>query len=279
MGWQSRVKAEEKEEIERILTKEEKQQIKEEKRLKKQSLKAEIKKPIENINDRVLKSDMNLLFLLFRPALFISFGLVIMMLKKNYSFSANQQLWPIVFFLVNLLTIALLYPLMRIQRISFKNLLKYKEKKFKIWQYTLIVLGLLFSFIIGSILAEFMAYGTFMEKSTLLIQSKYKVVEYVLLILLPLSTILAEDFFYFGYILNTVKDKFSNYIKIAVIAIVQHGFFPFSFDLVFVGYRILSSAILFGLYTFIYKKTKNLWPIIISHVILNLITMISIVLK
>ena len=98
------------------------------------------------------------------------------------------------------------------------------------------------------------------------------------LILLPLTTIIAEDVFFFGYILNTAKDKFSSYIMIAVLTIVQHGFFPFSFDLVFVGYRILSLAILFGLYTFIYKKTKNLWPIIVSHVILNLFTMISIVL-
>lgn len=278
MGWQSRAKEEKRKEIERVLTKEEKEEIKKARQAKKISIKAEIHKSIDDIDERVIKSNTNLLFLIFRPILFISAGLIVMMIKKNYSFSANQNLWPIIFFIINILTILLLYPLMRMQRISFKNLLKYKEKKFKWWQYILIVLGLLLSFVIGSILAELIAYGTFMEKSSLLIQSKYKIVDYFLLILLPLTTILAEDFFYFGYILNTVKNKFSNYIMIAIFAILQHGFFPFTFDLVFVGYRVLSSVILFALYTYIYKKTKNLWPIIISHVILNLFTMISIVL-
>lgn len=278
MGWQARAKEEKKKEVERVLTKEEKLQIKEERKARKISIKKEIKKPIENINERVFKSNMNLLFLLFRPLLFITAGLTIMMIKKDYSFATNQKLWPIVFFIINILTIILLCPLMRLQRISFRNLFKYKERKFKWWQFILIVLGLLLSFVIGSIIAEFIAYGTFMEKSSLLIQSKYKIVDYFLLILLPLTTIIAEDLFFFGYILNTAKDKFSSYIMIAVLTIAQHGFFPFSFDLVFVGYRILSLAILFGLYTFIYKKTKNLWPIIVSHVILNLFTMVSIVL-
>lgn len=278
MGWQSRAKKAEKEEIERELTKEEKLKIKAERKAKLISIRQEIKKPIDNIDDRVIKSNSNVLFLFFRPALFLIFGISIMLIKKDYSFSANQKLWPIVFTVVNFLTIILLIPLMRMQRISFKNVFKYKERKFKLWQYILIILGLLLSFFIGNTIAEFITYGTFMRKTDLLIQSQYRVLDYFLLIILPLTTVIAEDLFYFGYILNTVKDKFSNYVMIAIFAIIQHGFFPFSFDLAFFGYRLLASSILFGLYTFIYKKTKNLIPIVISHVILNLITMISILL-
>ena len=278
MGWQERIKEEKKQEVEKIITKEEKLQLKEEKKIKKLAIKEEINEPIKNIDDRVFKSNMNLLFLIFRLVLFIIAGLLIMIIKKDYSFSANQSLWPIVFFIINILTIILLTVLMRMQRISYKNILKYKEREFKWWQFILIVLGLLLSFVVGNIIAELIAYGTFMEKTSLLTQSYNKILDYFLLILLPLTTILAEDIFFFGYILNTVKDKSSNYILIAALTAVQHGFFPFSFDLVFIGYRILSSFILFGLYTYLYKKTKNLCPIIVSHVILNLITMISIVL-
>lgn len=278
MGWQERVKQEKKKEIDKVITNEEKLQLKEEKKNKKLAIKEEINEPIKNIDDRVYKSNMNLLFLIFRPVLFITAGLLVMIIKKDYSFSANQSLWPIIFFIINILTIILLTVLMRMQRISYKNILKYKEKSFKWWQFILIVLGMLLSFVVGSAAAEFIAYGTFMEKTSLLTQSYNKILDYFLLILLPLTTILAEDIFFFGYLLNTVKDKYSNYFLIAMLTAVQHGFFPFSFDLVFIGYRILSSFILFGLYTYIYKKTKNLWPIIVSHVILNLITMISIIL-
>lgn len=278
MGWQERVKKQKKEEIDKVITKEEKLQLKEEKKIKKLAVKKEINEPIKKIDERVYKSNINLLFLIFRPILFIIAGLLIMMIKKDYSFVANQNLWPLVFLIINILTIILLTILMRMQRISYKNILKYSEKKFKWWQFILIILGLLLSFVIGSSIAEFIAYGTFMEKASLLTQSYNKILDYFLLILLPLTTILAEDMFFFGYILNTVKDKHFNYILIAILTTVQHGFFPFSFDLVFIGYRILSSFILFGAYTFLYKKTKNLWPIIVSHVILNFVTMIAIVL-
>ncbi len=278
MGWQARVKEKKRKEIDRVLTKEEKLEIKRKNKELKESIKKEINEPIENIDERVGKSNINLLFLSFRPILFAAIGLFFMLIKKNYEFEANANIWPIIFFVVNVLTILLLIPLMRLQRISFKNVLKYKEKKFKWWQHILIILSIFAAFVIGSVIAELIAYGTIGDKTNMLLQSKFKIVDYFLLILLPLSTILAEDFFFYGYISNTVKNNIRNYILITIIAIVQHALFPFSFDLVFMGYRILSALIMFSLYTLIYRKTKNFIPIIVSHTILNLITMISIVL-
>lgn len=277
MGWQSRKRVEKEKELERVLTKEEKQELKKEHLKRKKEIKEEINRPIENIEQRIEKSNINLLFISFRPILFITIGLFVMLLKQDYTFNANKKLWPISFFVVNILTIFLLIPLMRMQRISIKNVFKYKEKSFKWWQYVLIVIGFLFISVIGTVLSELIIYGTFMEKTKLMIVSYSKILDYFLLILLPLSTILAEDFFFFGYLSNTVKNNPTNYALICIFAIVQHAFFPFSFDLVFMGYRILSTLLLFIAYILFYKKTKNLIPIIISHTIFNLITMISIV--
>lgn len=277
MGWQSRKKQEREKELNRVLTKEEKEEIKRKYILKKEVIRKEIKEPIKNIDDRVSKSNVNLLFLLFRPVLFIAVGLLVMIITQSYEFSANKKIWPMVFVGINILTILLMIPLMRMQRLSFKNVFKYKEKSFKWWQYILIVVGLLLSFVVFSIISELIAYGTFLEKTTMLIQSQFKIADYFLLILLPLTTILAEDFFFYGYVSNTVKDNYSNFAIITIFAIAQHALFPFSLDLLFMGYRMLSMIMLWTLFTLLYRKTKNLIPIVIAHTILNLITMISIV--
>lgn len=278
MGWQSRKREEKEKEFNKEITKEEKEKRKKGYLRRKKQIKEEIKRPIDNIDKRIEKSNINLTFLSFRPILFISIGLLIMLIKKDYTFSANINLWSITFFIVNILTIFLMLPLMYIQRLSFKNIFKYREKEFKWWQYILIVISFLLASILGNIFAEYVIYGTFMEKIEILTKSYSKIFDYFLLILLPLSTILAEDFFFFGYLSNTVKNNKINHILITIIAIIQHALFPFSFDIVFMVYRIISMILLFSLYMIFYRKTKNLIPIVISHTILNLITMIGIIL-
>lgn len=277
MGWQKRAKERKLEEINAIPSKEEKEKRKKEAREYREKVKKEKKAEIKNIDEKVEKSNINLLFLSFRPILFTAIGMAIMQRAGDYTSVPNQNLWPIVFFAVNILTILLLIPLMHMQRLSFKNLFKYREKKYKWWKCILFILGLIGASVIGNILAELIMYGTIGKEASAMLQSKFKIADYFLLILLPLSTIFAEDVFYFGYISNTVKKDIVNYTIIAAIAILQHALFPFTFDLKFMGYRVLSTLPLFILYTVFYRKTKNLGPIVISHVILNLVTMIGIV--
>ena len=277
MGWQKRAKERKLEEINAIPFKEEKEKRKKEAREYREKVKKEKKAEIKNIDEKVEKANINLLFLSFRPILFAAIGMAIMQRAGDYTSGPNQNLWPIVFFAVNILTIFLLIPLMHMQRLSFKNLFKYREKKYKWWKCILFILGLIGASVIGNVLAELIMYGTIGKEASAMLQSKFKIVDYFLLILLPLSTIFAEDVFYFGYISNTVKKDIVNYTIIAAIAILQHALFPFTFDLKFMGYRVLSTLPLFILYTVFYRKTKNLGPIVISHLILNLVTMIGIV--
>ena len=86
MGWQSRAKEEKRKEIERVLTKEEKEEIKKARQAKKISIKAEIHKSIDDIDERVIKSNTNLLFLIFRPILFISAGLIFFCKSKSMAY-------------------------------------------------------------------------------------------------------------------------------------------------------------------------------------------------
>ena len=280
MGWEQRIKnKKENEDIEITYKEKEIKEIKEKKLKERMNRRNEKKEEIKNIDKKLYKSNINLLFLIYRPALFAIIGMLTMKVKENYDLTANLNIWPIVFFTVNIFTILLLLPIMHIQRINFRNLLKYYEKKFKWWQYILIVLLVFSVFILGSVIAEYAVYNSINEKTSLLFNVDYKLINYFLVILLPLSTIFAEDIFYFGYISNAVKNKLYNYILITIVAILQHSLFPFSFSIEFMAYRGISMVFLFTIYMIIYRKTKNLRPIILTHTVLNLITMLSIILN
>lgn len=254
----------------RYLKKQNKTQRKEERKKEEEKMNVDI----DNIDTRISKSNINLLLLLIRPILFIYLGIILMAITSSVSEIVLAPFWTYSVFIVNLITIIILLVVLYIQKIGLRSLVKYREKKFKPWQHALIILGFIALFLITSLAFEKAIFNTIGEINKPLTLSLSKIGTILMAFCLPITTIFAEDIFFFAYISNSVENTKANMFFIALMIIAQHMFFPLVLHVDFMAYRFLSMVFLFIAYLIFYRKTKNILPIIISHTLINLSTIV-----
>ncbi|MBQ5310925.1 MAG: CPBP family intramembrane metalloprotease [Oscillospiraceae bacterium] len=94
--------------------------------------------------------------------------------------------------------------------------------------------------------------------------------------LLPVTTALAEDGLYLGGGVGHIQNKYTAVIVPAFFYALQHCFIPTLFDVRYMVYRFASFLPLTVIFCIYFRKRREPLPVMISHVILDLATAVSI---
>jgi len=225
-----------------------------------------------------MKKNMKAILVLpFRSLLFI-ISVLLLSIVLNQSFYKLSSWWSIICSFINILTIFMLFWLCRSEKISYKELIKYKKGKTKI---TDILIGISLTLIIGMggmYLAGALVYSRFPYMASTMIQPIPISLGVINIIVLPITTTIAEDGLYLGYALNRINKKLASILLPAFFYALQHSFIPFLPDWRFIVYRFLSFLPLTIIYAIWYRKKQNPLPIMAGHFIINIATVFQIAL-
>ena len=185
--------------------------------------------------------------------------------------------WTSVAIVCNVVTIAILYIFSRKKGLTYAQLLNYEKGKTKVKSAILIVVLTVVVGMCGLYLAGLICYGAFPYLDKTMVEPIPLWLSIIVLLLLPVSTTLAEDGLYLGYAINSVSgNKWVNASLAAFFYALQHSFIPFLPDGIFILYRFLSFLPLTVMICFWYQKARNPLPFMIGHFILNIATAVQI---
>ena len=177
----------------------------------------------------------------------------------------------------NAVTLAILYIFCRRRGLTYKKLINYEKGKTKISAAVLIVVLTVVVGMCGLYLAGLICYGAFPYLDITMVEPIPLWLAIIVLLLLPLSTTLAEDGLYLGYAINSsTSNQWVNVSLAAFFYALQHSFIPFLPDGLFILYRFLSFLPLTIMICFWYRKNRNPLPFMIGHFILNIATAVQI---
>ena len=178
---------------------------------------------------------------------------------SKLSYNDISKWWTSIAVVTNLITIAILWLYSHKKGITYKKLLNY-ERGTSVKSAILIITLTILVGMCGLMFAGLICYGTFPYLDKTLVQPIPLWLAILVILLLPLSTTLAEDGLYLSFFFYVFKNIF----------------IPFLPDGVFVLYRFISFLPLTIIICFWYQKNKNPLPFMIGHFILNVATAMQI---
>ena len=184
--------------------------------------------------------------------------------------------WSIVASIVNIFTIALLIFVSKKQGISYGELINYKKGNTSRKQVIIMTLIVVVIGMAGMNLAGYICYGIIPYAAPMLIAPIPVWLAIINVIVLPISTALAEDGLYLGCGVNTIKNKYVAIIVPALFFALQHSFIPTLFDMKYIIYRFISFLPLTIILCTYYYKKRNPLPIMVAHAIIDVATVIQI---
>ncbi|MDE5546319.1 MAG: hypothetical protein K2I88_02520, partial [Anaeroplasmataceae bacterium] len=213
-----------------------------------------------------------------RCVLFSVMFLLISIISKS-QYSSISKWWTSNAIVCNIITIAILYMVCRSQKITYLGLINYRKGQTKITTTILIVILTVIVGMLGLYLAGLICYRTFPYLDKTMIEPIPIWLAILVLLLLPISTTIAEDGLYLGYAINTSKgNQRINITFAAFFYALQHSFIPFLPNGIFILYRFLSFLPLTILICILYQKKHDPLPFMIGHFILSIATAVEILL-
>ena len=220
--------------------------------------------------------EKNLPYLLpLRSVIFLLvFVLGSMLVGKDVSDISNW--WSLVASLVNIFVIGLLLYSAKKNKKSFSELINYEKGKTKPKQ--IIAISLMMIFVSGAfmMIAGFLCFGEFPYMAPMMIEPVPKVPALANVLILPVSTALAEDGLYLGCGVNHINNKKAAVLVPAFFYALQHCFIPTIFDGKYILYRFLCFLPLTIILCLYYYKKRNPLPVMVGHAILDLATAMQI---
>ena len=218
-----------------------------------------------------MKKNKYLLLLPLRSIIFIMIFLITALLTKKRVEEISIY-WTIIVVICNLLTIGVLLLLCKKEKITYLELIGFKKSKIK----TILLIGVVIAIIdaIGAYLFELIFHDVATSSSEILMHSLPIWLVVVDLILLPITSTIAEEGLYLGVGINKLDNT---YLAILFYA-MQHCFFPMILNYRYFIYRFIvfmPSIIFMCIY---YKKKKEILPIMFEHFVVNLVTIVQILL-
>jgi membrane protease YdiL (CAAX protease family) len=178
--------------------------------------------------------------------------------------------WSVLATIVNILTFLLLIGIAKNKGQTYLELINYEKGKTKVSQVILISIIVLMIGTGGMYLAGFIFYGKIPYSPPMMIEPIPKVLAIVNMLLLPVTTALAEDGLYLGYGVNRLKNKYASIFVPAFFYALQHSFIPTLFDGKFILYRFFSFLPLTIILCWNYNKKRNPLPIMIGHALIDM---------
>ena len=217
---------------------------------------------------------INIFLLPLRSALFILTGLLLYF-ALNRPPDELSKWWTVIVSACNVFTLLLLFFVFRSTGTTYSKFVNYEKGKTKIKAVVITVIVVLVVGMGGMQIAGLICYGEVPHFPVMMIQPIPLWIALINILLLPLTTTLAEDGIYLG-VLNQSDSKFVLLLSVFFYAF-QHSFIPFSFDFTFIIYRFLSFLPLTIIMCLWYRKNKNPLPFMIGHFVINLATVAQIV--
>ena len=183
-----------------------------------------------------------------------------------------SSIWSVTASAVNIAVILLLVFVAKEEYGGFAKLINYEKGKTKPKQIAVMILLVVFAAMGGMYLAGFVCYGVFPYAPPEMIAPIALPLAIVNMVLLPVSTALAEDGLYLGCGVNQIKDKYAAVFVPAFFFALQHSFIPTLPDAKYMVYRFLCFLPLTIILCIIYRKSRNPLPIMIGHAVIDLVT-------
>jgi membrane protease YdiL (CAAX protease family) len=182
--------------------------------------------------------------------------------------------WTVAATIINILMIGMLILTAKKCGMTYAELIKYEKGRTKIKEVVIIIIITFFVGMTGMYLAGFICYGVIPYMAPVMIEPIPKVLAIINVLLLPVTTALAEDGLYLGAGINNIKSKWAGVFVPAFFYALQHCFIPTLFDMRYIIYRFLSFLPLTVVYCWYYRKKRNPVPIMIGHAAIDVLTVV-----
>lgn len=184
--------------------------------------------------------------------------------------------WSIVASIVNIATIVLLVFVAKSQGKTFLGLINYEKGKTTVKQSVLISLLIILVGMAGMYLAGFVRYGVIPYAAPMMIAPIPLWLAVINILVLPVTTALAEEGLYLGCGVNSIKNKYRAILVPAFFFALQHSFIPTLFDFTYIVYRFISFLPLTIILCWYYYDKRNPLPIMIGHALIDVATVMQI---
>ena len=155
---------------------------------------------------------------------------------------------------------------------GYLKLINYEKGKTRPKQIFAMIGIILLMGMTGMYLAGFLCYGVILYAPPMMIAPITPALAVINLLVLPVSTALAEDSLYLGCGVRQFENRYAAVMVPAFFFAVQHSFIPTLFDIRYIIYRFISFLPLTVILCILYRKRKNPLPIMIGHVVIDLAT-------
>ena len=211
----------------------------------------------------------------FRSVVFLSV-FVTGVILTNKKIDEISNWWSIVASIVNVITILLLIFASKKIGSNYRDLINYQKGKTTIAQIVKMTGVILAVGMSGMYFAGYVCYGVIPYAAPMMIAPIPLWMAIINIVVLPLSTVFAEDGLYLGCGVNQIKNKYAAVIIPALFFALQHSFIPTLFDIKYVIYRFLSFLPLTVILCMYYYKKRNPLPIMVGHGIIDVATVMQI---
>ena len=182
-----------------------------------------------------------------------------------------SNIWSVVASIINILFVLALALITKKQG-GYLKLINYEKGKTRPKQVFAMIGIILLVGMAGMYLAGWICYGVIPYAAPMMIAPIPVVPAVINLIVLPVSTALAEDSLYLGCGVRQIENKFVAIIVPAFFFAVQHSFIPTIPDVRYIIYRFISFLPLTVILCMHYHKHKNPLPIMIGHAVIDVAT-------
>lgn len=216
------------------------------------------------------------LILPLRCLLFIAAFLFCSIITQR-KLTALTHWWTGLACIINLVTIAVLWTICRRNHTTYPQMLRYEKRQGSLRKSFLFVIIMSAAGIGGMYLSGWLCYGTFPYLAPMMIAPVPPALAVINVLILPLTTTIAEDGLYLGCGVNSFSSKWAAVIIPALFYALQHSFIPTVFDVRFMVYRFLSFLPLTIWICIQYYKRNSISAIMTGHWFLNIATTVQIV--
>ena len=215
------------------------------------------------------------LFLLpIRTILFV-IGFYIVSIISNKNINDTSAWWTFIVNVVNIIVIGILIRICKKNNIKFMQLFKQNNKKIKRIEIILVPIFIAILALLGMNISAFLIYKELPYTPECMFQPIPIIWAICNIILLPITTTLAEEGLYLGVGVNNIENKYLSILIPMFFYLLQHSFFPVILDIKFIIFRFISFIFMILFICVYYKRRKYVKPIMIGHFITNFVTAIE----
>ena len=167
----------------------------------------------------------------------IVFYIISLIIKKDMNETAKW--WTLAVNIVNIIIISILFKICKSNNIKFMQLFKKSASKTNLREIILIAIAISVLALLGMNLSAYLIYNKIPYTPECMFQPIPLLLAICNILILPITTTLAEDGLYLGIGVNNIKNKYLSIIIPLFFYLIQHSFFPLILDFKFMLFRFL----------------------------------------